>query len=136
METASKMITARYDNDSLVRVDPTLCLEHLDEANYILFLNKSLAQKLKTIHVVADGYKLDEFGTESFRIDETQFDPSVPVEFSSEELADPWVRIRPSGIESCFTIKFSEWPPRRLFTHRPARNTLPVWRLEEEQEGT
>jgi hypothetical protein len=82
-------ISIKYDKDAFIRFEPTLCVKDLDEAGYILILNKSLAQKVKAIHVIANGYKLDEFAREEFSIDETAFEPSVPVEFDMEELADP-----------------------------------------------
>lgn len=131
-----KFISIKYDKDALVRFEPTLCMKDLDEAGYILILNKSLAHKLKAIHVIADGYKLDEFAKEEFSIDETAFEPSIPVEFIAEELADHWVRIRPSEVASNFTLRFSEQTPKRLFAHRPAWNSLPARPSEEELEGT
>lgn len=120
-----RFISIKYDKDSFIRFGPSLCLKDLDDAGFVLFVNKSLCEKIKAIHVIADGYKIDEFGREDFSIDESA-NPSLPVEFKAAELLDPWVRIRPSEMASNFTIRFSERTPKRLFAHRPARNSLPT----------
>ena len=83
-----RFISLRYDKDAFIRIEPTLWLKDIDQAGYILILNKFLAQKLKAIHVIANGYKLDEFSREDFSIDETAFEPFIPVEFDAEELAE------------------------------------------------
>ena len=80
-------------------------------------INRSLARKINTIHIYANGYKLDEIQSNKFQIDETEFDPEIPVKFTSEELSDPWVRIRPSG-KSCFSLSFYTRTPKRLFSSR------------------
>src|SRR6202163_432145 len=67
-------------------------------ATPLLYFNiprgNSLAAKLRAIHVLANGYKLAEFGHERISIDPESFDHKIPPRFSTEDLADPWVRIR------------------------------------------
>ena len=78
-----------------IRVRPRLAFKDIDQEMIMPMINLSLAQKINTIHIYANGYKLDEIQHERLRIDETEFDPGIPVKFTSEELSDPWVRIRP-----------------------------------------
>lgn len=110
-----KFITISYQHDhSLIRFFPRLILKDLDEAAWMPMLNQSLAEKIKTIHVYANGYKLLEFLQSDFTIDATPFKPKIPVTFSEEELRDPWIRLRPRNA-STFEISFSRYTPRRLF---------------------
>lgn len=87
-------------------------------------VNRSLAGKLKAIHVYANGYKLKEIQREDFSIDATAFDPKVPVEFTEDELADPWVRIRPSEFASNFSLEFYGQTPKKLFLSRETIDSL------------
>lgn len=97
-----RFVRACYSHDQFIRISPRLILKDLDQAMIMPVLNRSLAGKLKAIHVYANGYKLKEIQREDFRIDATAFDSKVPVEFTEDELADPWVRIRPSEFASNF----------------------------------
>ncbi|HEJ8438654.1 TPA: hypothetical protein SMJ49_002680 [Klebsiella oxytoca] len=103
---------------------PTISLKDLDEAIYLPLMNKSLAEKLKAIHIYSDGYKIQEFSLDDFSIDTTIFEPHIPVEFTDEELADPWVRIRPSNFSSMFRISFFEKTPKRMFIPEQVENSL------------
>ena len=87
-------------------------------------MNESLARKLKTVHVLANEYKLMEISQGDFQIDITAFEPNVPTVFTSEELADPWVRIRPKTA-STFGLRFSEETPQRMFAPKQVQDTLP-----------
>jgi hypothetical protein len=104
-----------YDNDTFIRFFPTISLKDLDNANFFMILNKSLAEKIKTIHLFSNSYKIQEIKTEDFRIDETSFEAWIPVKFTSEELEDSWVRIRPSDMLSAFQIQFFDKTPKRIF---------------------
>lgn len=118
-----KMIFIEYNNDSLIRFSPGLCLKDIDQAMFILMLNSSLATKVKCIHVHANEYKILEISRSEFQIDETTFEPSIPVEFTDIELSDPWVRIRPSR-ETLFHFSFSDQTPQRTFSPRITENSL------------
>jgi hypothetical protein len=58
-------------------------------------VSEKLADEVKAIHVYANEYKLREIGSAEFIIDRTEFDPKIPLIFSTAELTDRWVRIRP-----------------------------------------
>src|SRR5215471_17966925 len=81
---------------------------------FMPIVNQGLGEKLKAMHVYANGYKLHDIQREDFRIDTTEFETSIPVEFSEEELGDPWVRIRPESA-SAFSLSFYDQTPKRLF---------------------
>ncbi len=83
-------------------------------------LNRSLAEKLSSIEVFANGYKLTHIGPADFRIDDSNLKLRVPDTFTPEELADSWVRIRPSELASSFHLQFMSMTPRRMFEHGEA----------------
>ncbi len=117
-------IWIRYRHDeSLIRYLPRLNFRDIDEASFMPILNKSLAEKIKAIHVYANGYKLQEIGSSDFGIDLEPFDPEIPAQFTKEELMDPWVRIRPKSA-SVFSISFSDQTPKRLFSSRQTHDSL------------
>ena len=91
---------------------------------FLPIANKSLAEKVKAIHIYSNGYKIQEIGPEGLKIDEGEFDPSIPVEFTPQELEDPWVRIRPSEMSSAFHIRFFEQTPKRMFVPDQVQNSL------------
>lgn len=120
-----QFLTIQYSKTGLFRLTPVLQLRDFDDSMLMPMLNRSLAQIIKTIHVISNGYKLFEVSAERFYIDDTPFDPGIPFSFSDEELADPWVRIRPKN-SSTFRLAFAEEIPQRLFISRRAQNTLPA----------
>lgn len=81
-------------------------------------LNLSLAEKIGTIEVVANGCKLAHMGQQDFMIDRSAFESEIDQAFSVEELSDPWVRIRPAEMSSAFHLRFTSNTPRRLFGHQ------------------
>jgi hypothetical protein len=126
-----QFLTIEYSKTRLFRFQPVLRLRDFDDSMLMPMLNRSLAQLIKTIHVISNGYKLFEVSADQFYIDETTFDPGIPATFSDAELADPWVRIRPKN-SSAFCLGFAEEIPERLFISRRTRNTLPA---PQGQEG-
>jgi hypothetical protein len=124
-----RAITARYrHDDDLIRFRPRIQLRDLDNCMFLPVLNLSLAEKIHTIEVIANGYKLAHIGPEDFQIDRSGFKSEIDEAFSVEELADPWVRIRPAAFSSAFYLEFASNTPRRLFGHQetpdlPARET-------------
>ncbi|EJB8504589.1 hypothetical protein MW364_002767 [Vibrio parahaemolyticus] len=125
-----EFITISYSKDSFIRFEPTLTLEDFDEAMFMPILSQSLAEKLKAIHIYSDGYKVQEIPSSDFSVDKSQFVPSIPVKFAPEELADPWVRIRPSNFCSTFRVNFFEQTPKRMFIPEQVENSL-----EERRKG-
>ena len=53
----------------------------------------------------------------------SDFDADISKHFTLEELSDPWVRLRPKTMASCFHIRFFETTPKRMF--EPERVELP-----------
>lgn len=117
-----EFLAVRYDNNPLIRLRPGLALKDLDDSMFIFFSNKTLSQKIRAIHIYSNGYKLKEI-TELIA-DKSQFEPELPVEFSVDELADPWVRIRHRELLSAFHLRFLEETPTRLFSPDQVKNSL------------
>jgi len=111
-------VVAYYSHDDpLIRFRPRLDLRDLDECMFMPVLNRSLAEKLHSIEISANGYKLAHIGPNDFQIDSSQFEVRVPDTFTADEMADPWVRIRPSQLASSFHLHFTYLTPRRMFAH-------------------
>ncbi len=112
-------ITVHYAHDDpLIRFRPRLRLRDLDDCMFMPIVNLSLAEKIDAIEVVANGYKLAHIGPQDFKLDRSRFESEVDQAFSAEELADPWVRIRPAEMSSAFHLRFTSNTPRRLFGHQ------------------
>lgn len=126
-----RLISARYTHDDFIRLRPRLALKDIDEAMIMPIINQGLADKLRAIHVYANGYKLHDIQREDFRIDATAFDTSIPVEFTEDELGDPWVRVRPTSA-SAFSLSFYERTPKRLFLSPETVDTLSLPRRPKE----
>jgi hypothetical protein len=108
------MLTIAFGFDGgLMRIPPYLTLRDLDGCSFGLLMNRSLAEKIRVIHVSGNEYKLAEFTAMRFRIDEANSAPYFPYPFSAEELNDPWVRIM-RGIGP-FRLSFSEFTPQRMY---------------------
>jgi hypothetical protein len=112
-------ITVHYSHDDpLIRYRPRLQLRDLDNCTFMPVLNRALAEKLQSVEVFANGYKLAHIGPDDFQIDGSYYEADVSEAFTPEELADPWVRIRPSGLSSAFHMWFTSNTPRRMFGHQ------------------
>jgi hypothetical protein len=118
-----EFLSISYSKDSLIRFSPCITLRDLDNAVFMPFANRSLAEKVKAIHVYANGYKLKEASSDEIHVDYKEVDPRVPVDFSSDELGDPWVRIRPS-VASVFRLGFFEETPLRMSVPEQTRDSL------------
>ncbi len=114
-EEESKFIYLKYQHSGFLRTEPVpIKLKHLDDCMFIFMTNKSLAEKISCIRVYANCYKLVEIAKNTIRVDEPSPEGDIPMLFSTKELNDPWVRIRPTNA-SCFELRFSETTPRRTF---------------------
>jgi hypothetical protein len=112
-----------YHKQDFFMIPPYLSLKDIDNAWYIIFLNKSLALKVKTIHVYSNGYKLNEYQSPNFMIDYSECTPDIPMKFFDKELEDSWVKIRPKEL-SIFPIRFYEETPKRLFPYNQVTDSL------------
>ena len=110
----------QHSDDPLIRFRPRLELRDLDDCSFRPILNRSSAEKLSSIEVFANGYKLAHIGPVDFRIDDSSFELRAPDASTPEELADLWVRIRPSELASSFHLQFTSMTPRRMFEHGEA----------------
>ncbi len=117
MDPVSTIVIHYGHDDTLIRFRPRLVLRDLDDCMFMPVLNQSLADKVQSIEVFANGYKLAYIGPEDFTIDRSKFESADPAAFTTDELADPWVRIRPSELSSAFHLHFSSVTPRRMFGH-------------------
>jgi hypothetical protein len=115
-----KQLVSSYTTSSFIRFEPVLSLMDFDECMLMPILNKSLAEKLESIRIFANGYMLLDLGKEAFQIDNNVFELGLGNAFSDTELADSWVRIRPSGIASAFKLSFSDRVPVRMFKSKKA----------------
>lgn len=111
-----EFLAVSYSKGSFIRFAPSITLRDLDDAMFLPILNRSLAEKICGIHVYSDGYKIQEVRVEDMIVDEAEFEPDIPVDFTESELEDKWVRFRPSNGSSSFHIRFYERTPRRLYT--------------------
>ena len=118
-----EFLSISYNKGSFIRLLPCLSLRDLDDAFFLPFVNRSLANKIKSIHIYSNGYKLQEICPSDFYVDDSEIDPNFPVTFSDDELQDTWVRVRPNG-SSTFHIRFSEETPKRLFVPTQTVNSL------------
>jgi hypothetical protein len=117
-------IVAHYSHgDPLVRFRPRLQLRDLDNCMFMPVLNRSLAEKLHSVQVFANGYKLSDIRTSDFLIGYSPFTAKIPDSFTAKELADPWVRIHPSSVDSAFHLMFTSTTPRRMYSHEEMRDS-------------
>lgn len=117
MDPVPAIVVQYSHDDPLIRFRPRLQLRDLDGGSFLPVLNRSLAEKIHSIAVFANGYKLAQIGPDEFRIDTSPFHAHCSDAFTAAELADPWVRIRPTDIASAFELRFTSTTPRRMFGH-------------------
>lgn len=84
---AVEFLSISYNKDSFIRFLPCLTLRDIDEAMFLPFVNKSLADKIKAIHIYSNGYKLQEISKSEFHVDSSEIEPNFPVTFSEEGVA-------------------------------------------------
>ena len=96
---------------------PVLTLRELDHGMFLPFVNGSLADKIHSIQIFANGYKLMDIGPSDFSVDRNRCAGGLPGDFSDEELADAWVRLRPANFNSAYTFRFGDTTPRRIYGH-------------------
>lgn len=112
-----------YRKSSFIRFFPVISLRDIDDAMFLPFLNESLAEKIKSIHIYSNGYKLQEIPQSELNIDTTAVEPNFPAIFDDVELKDQWVAIR-SNRSSFFHMRFSDSTPKRLFVPSQVESSL------------
>ncbi|MDN5082239.1 hypothetical protein [Aliarcobacter butzleri] len=120
-----EFLSISYSKSGLIRFFPVISLRDLDEAMFLPFVNKSLVEKIKAIHIYSNGYKLQEISLTDIDIDTTAVNPNFPIQFDEEEIKDQWVRIR-SKESSAFHMRFFENTPKRLFASSQVEDSLEV----------
>lgn len=112
---AIKSISLSFGYGSMLRIPPLLCFRDLDGAMFSMIVNGSLSEKLAALHVFANEYKVGEFRRDAMKLDSPNVNAwRIPVQFSDQELSDPWLRVM-NGL-SPFSISFSRSTPLRLFS--------------------
>jgi hypothetical protein len=115
-----------FSKDSYIRFAPTMLFRDLDDSKFLPIMSAKFASMIDSIQIYCNGYILREIRSGEFWIDGSDFETDISEYFTQEELSDPWVRIRPTDIASCFHIRFFETTPKRLF--EPERIELPIRR--------
>jgi hypothetical protein len=112
--SAVKTIPIQYKKGSFFRIDPALRLFDLEECMIVFFLNRKLAERVCNITIYSNEYKLKEINGSDISAEHPRQEPEIPLLFTDEELADPWVIVRPKNA-TFFTVDFSDQTPRRYF---------------------
>lgn len=108
-----QQIAIRYHGaNDFMRITPYLLLRDLDLAKFVFYMNGSLFEKLDSIAVYANEYKLAHLRKDALRAEPRN--PDIPMLFTNDELADAWVVVRPPR-SSLFELRFSETTPTRFF---------------------
>lgn len=97
----------------LFRLLPGLQLRHLDGSMSVAYCNQSLVDKIDTIEVLANTYRLASYASDARHADTSGFSCNLPTTFSTDARHQPWVRIRHAKT-SFFPTDFSEFTPQRL----------------------
>ena len=92
---------------------------------FLPFVNGELADKIHSIQVIANGYKLEDFDPSDFRIDRSRCGEGMPTEFSDDEMSDPWVRLRPTSMNSAYRFRFGAVTPKRIYGHEQPSDSPP-----------
>ena len=120
------VVFAAYRHADSDRGDhPRFSLRDFDEGMYLPFVNAALAEKIHSIQIFANGYKLNDLGPQDFTIDRTDCGRGMPAAFTTEELGDPWVRLRPAKFSSAYHLRFGETTPRRMYGHEEPSDSAP-----------
>ena len=124
-----RFINISYRHDGFLRFDPRMSLRDLNEAMFLPIVNRSLAGRIKCIHIFANEYKLLEIS--KFKISEPNHtddedENSFPAKFSDTELEDEWALLRPDDMSSSYRFSFSEVTPQRIFAARKTENNQEI----------
>lgn len=113
----TKAIVATYSHDSsLIRFQPRLSLMDLDEAMFSMRVSESLAGKIESVEIFANGYQIMT-ASEVKAHNPNKEDDGYPGSWTDEELLDPWKILRPATFSSFFRIDFFNKIPFRSFDY-------------------
>lgn len=108
---------------------PRLTLRDFNDGMFLPFVNASLAEKIHSIQIFANGYKLEDLAPTDFKIDRSKCGPELPGGFTDEELKDAWVRLRPARLSSAYQFRFGQTTPRRMYGHEEPADSPPPLEL-------
>ena len=92
--------------------DSPIMLGDLDDHDFTFFVNKGLVDRITTIEILANGYRLWQSSRDGLRFDEPHSEVRWPWPLTDEEQKDKWVRIMP---ESGRPFRFSDNTPQAWF---------------------
>jgi hypothetical protein len=96
----------------LINDPDQLVLKDLDEAWIAVFVNASIANRIASVRVFANGYLILNLERSSLDFSEPNGEVSTPWTFEPSELSDPWVRVIPHGHP---VLRFDEVTPTRMY---------------------
>ena len=103
-----------YETGSFIRLRPSISMIDLNSATFVVFCNKKFAEKIITIRFYSNDYILQEI--DDLKIDESEFNPNLPIRFVEKDLSDKWVRIkRADDFGVAFYLDFFRFTPKRLY---------------------
>lgn len=112
---AARIVIEYTHDDWMLRLEPRLRLGDLDESMFMPLVNKSFSEKIESIRLVANGYKLYEIQRNTMWIQEDAQGFTRFLTFAEHELKDPWVKIRPKHLGSAHWLRFQHEVPLRLY---------------------
>lgn len=89
-----------------------LTLKDLDEAWVAVFVNASVAERITSLRIFANGYLILSQDRASLHFSPPNGDVCTPWTFTDSELSDPWVRIMPDGHP---VLRFDDTTPTRTY---------------------
>lgn len=96
------------------RFEPTCKLIELDSCLILFECNKEIADHIEEIVIVGGGYELLKLSKADIRPETCSFDRlKVPIEGKHEKDDHDWTTLRPSTMNSCFSIDLMSNTPRR-----------------------
>ncbi|WP_027545319.1 hypothetical protein [Bradyrhizobium sp. WSM2254] len=98
----------------LDRFQPTCKLLELERSMVLFDCSKEIAEHISEIKIFGGGYELLKLGRGEFRLENGSFDRlTVPREGKHEADSHEWITIRPSGLNSAFSMELMHTTPKR-----------------------
>ena len=93
-------------------LDDAPLLSDLDEAWFLIVVNKRLAEKIQRIKIFANEYIVLNMSREQLSLSPSRQDPDLDWIFSGDELQDSWTRVLGANSNR---LNFSDRTPKRFF---------------------
>lgn len=123
---SSSSFTMRYrhSEDRLIETRNRISLRDIFGSNFAFRCNKSFSDKIDSFTVFGNGYILFDGKKEDFSVSEISQDRTFMHDyyFTSDELSDPWVSIKPSRSSTSFSLDFEAFTPIRHMLHKVGEN--------------